>query len=176
MRAAEDADRRHELDPAAPPAGSERLADFLREHGIVAELVFPGRETPTVTAAAEALGVPESRIVKSLLFQDRDGVTVLVVARGTAKIDRRRLAEAAGLRKPQLAPADVALRVTGYPPGGTPPVGHVMPVRVLLDAAVLAEPVVYGGGGRVDAMLRIRTEDIRRLTHAEVVDLCGDAR
>jgi len=161
-----DADRHHRRDPDG------RLADYLRAHAVDAELVYPGQETPTVPAAAAALGVPEGRIVKSLLFQGRDGDTVLVIARGTAKIDRRRLAEASGLRKPQLAPPDVALRVTGYPPGGTPPVGHVMPVRVLIDAEVLEEPVVYGGGGRVDAMLRIRPADIQRLTRAEVADLC----
>ena len=169
----------HGVQGAEPDEGSAgepegRLTAYLRAHDVDAALVYPGRETPTVPAAAAALGVTEGQIVKSLLFQGKDGDTVLVIARGTAKIDRRRLAVASGLRKPQLAPPDVALRVTGYPPGGTPPVGHVMPVRVLLDVGVLEEPVVYGGGGRVDAMLRIKPADIQRLTRAEVAELCQD--
>lgn len=148
------------------------LSRYLDERGVDFKIVVPGRATPTVPEAAAALGVHPEQIVKSLVFQGKDGDRVLVIARGTAKIDRRKLAAASGMRKPQLAPAEVVLAITGYPAGGTPPVGHLTPLRVLLDQAVLEEDVVYGGGGRVDTMLRIRPEDIRRLTGASAADLC----
>lgn len=157
---------------AAHPARA--LESYLREHGIEATLLFPGRDTSTVPAAAEALGVRPDQIVKSLLFSGKDGATVLVIARGNCRIDRRKLVAATGLRKPQLAPPDVVLEQTGYPAGGTPPVGHATRLRVFLDPAVLDEPIVYGGGGRDDAMLRIRPADILRLTGARVVPLCQD--
>ena len=149
----------------------EHLDRYLRKCGVEAEIVVPGVPTPTVPAAAAALRVPESQIVKSLLFQGRDGNAVLVVARGDRRIDRHKLAGVSGLRQPKLAAPDVVERVTGYRVGGTPPVGHREQVRVVVDAAVMEEPVVYGGGGRDDTMLRISSADIVRLTGAVVADV-----
>jgi prolyl-tRNA editing enzyme YbaK/EbsC (Cys-tRNA(Pro) deacylase) len=40
-----------------------------------------------------------------------------------------------------------------------------------MDAKAAGLDVVYGGGGALDAMLRIRIADILRLTDAEVHDL-----
>jgi Cys-tRNA(Pro) deacylase len=147
------------------------LERYLAEQGVDAEIIDPGRPTPTVPSAAEALGVRTGQIIKSLLFEGDDGRVVLVVARGTQKVDRKRVADASGLRKPRLASPARVLDITGFEAGGTPPVGHRAPVPVLIDRAVLDEPVVYGGGGRVDLLLRIRSEDIRRLTRASVADV-----
>ena len=58
-----------------------------------------------------------------------------------------------------------------YPSGGTPPIGHAAELRVLMDAKAAALDVMYGGGGALDCMLRVRVADIRRLTGAEVDDL-----
>lgn len=155
----------------AETGAPEHLERFLRDRGVPGEIVVPGAPTPTVSDAAAALGVPESRIVKSLLFQGSDDEAVLVIARGDRRIDRRKLAQVSGLRQPKLASPDAVLSVTGYRVGGTPPVGHREPVRVVLDAAVMEEPVVYGGGGRDDTMLRISPADIQRLTGAVVADV-----
>ena len=154
----------------------EYLDGYLRERGVASEIVVPGVPTPTVPEAAAALGVPATQIVKSLLFQGSGGETVLVVACGDRRIDRHKVTDVTGLRQPKLAAPDVVARVTGYRVGGTPPVGHWGPVRVVVDAAVMEQPVVYGGGGRDDAMLRITPGDIVRLTGAVVADVTqGDA-
>ncbi|MDI3339040.1 MAG: YbaK/EbsC family protein [Sphaerobacter sp.] len=166
------------FDPSRAGAGADpgvaRLARYLAEHDIDAEILVPGQPTPTVPLAAAALGVDPDQIIKSLLFQGKDGDCVLAVVRGTARVSRTRLTAATGLRQPKLAPPDVVRDRTGYEPGGTPPIGHVTPVPVVVDRAVLDEPVVFGGGGSDRAMLRIRSADIVRLTGARVADLCDD--
>ena len=48
--------------------GSDDLAQYISNCGIQAELVHLAVETPTVTAAAEAVGVSPEQIFKSLLF------------------------------------------------------------------------------------------------------------
>ncbi|HVX29545.1 MAG TPA: YbaK/EbsC family protein, partial [Nitrolancea sp.] len=110
-------------------------------------------------------------IVKSLLFTSPGGGYLLVVANGQARIDRQRLAEIAGLPKLKLASPPAVLAVTGCEVGGMPPVGHDRSLPVIVDPAVLAEPVVYGGGGRIDAILRILPEDIVRLNHARLAEV-----
>jgi Cys-tRNA(Pro) deacylase len=147
------------------------LKTILQEAGVRGDLIRLDVETPTVERAAEALGVAPDEIIKSLLFQCRGGECVLVIARGTARVDPKKLAAVTGKDGWRLAKPEVVLRVTGYPAGGTPPVGHAEKLRVLMDRRAAAADVVYGGAGTRSAMLRIRIADIRRLTGAEVHDL-----
>ncbi len=156
-------------------SGPDRLAAYLRQHGVDAEILYPGKSTATVAEAAAALGVHPRQIIKSLLFQGKDGTAVLVIARGATRVDRRKLTETTGLRQPQLAPPQLVLDLTGYPPGATPPIGHLTPLKVVVDRAVLEEPVVYGGGGASDVMLRISPPEILRLTGATVADIASEA-
>jgi Ala-tRNA(Pro) deacylase len=154
--------------------GQRQLQEFLSSHRIDAEIIEPGANTPTVPAAADALGVRPEQIVKSLVFNGRSGENVIAIVRGTAKVDRRKLSQATGLRKPKLAPPEVVHDVTGYKAGGTPPIGHREKLTVYMDDAVFDEPIVYAGGGEVDAMLKITPETIRSLTNALVVDISED--
>lgn len=158
-------------DGSTEPPEHERLSRFLREREVDAEIIRPGQDTASVLSAAAALDVQPGQIVKSLLFLGKDGSTVLVIARGTARIDQRKLVAVTGIRKPKLAPPEMIQRVTGFPSGGVPPIGHATPVRVVMDRTVLDEPIVFGGGGGADAMIRIRPADIRSLTGALVADL-----
>jgi len=147
------------------------LEAFLRQAGIDGEVIRLPVGTPTVERAAGALGVTADRIIKSLLFRARDGECVLVIAAGAARVDSKKLAAVTGKDRWRLAPPEVVQAVTGYPAGGTPPIGHATRLRVLLDAKAAALDVVYGGGGALDCMLRVRIADIRRLTDAEIYDL-----
>jgi prolyl-tRNA editing enzyme YbaK/EbsC (Cys-tRNA(Pro) deacylase) len=150
------------------PAG---LLAWLRGRGVSAEIVAPGVPMPTVPLAAAAIGVPLDRIVKTLLFEDRAGRHVRVIARGEDRIDGDLLAQLAGLDRPRLAKPDVVLAVTGWPAGGVAPVGLRVPVPTWLDAGVLAADVVWGGAGTHDTLLRIAPADILLVTGASIADL-----
>lgn len=152
-------------------AAEQRLRSFLEDSASDAEIIKPAADAPTVSAAAQALGVREAQIVKSLLFQSRAGDVVLAVVKGGCRVDRHRLAEVAGLGHLKLASPDTVLSIAGFAVGGMPPVGHANPLHVIVDAAVLDEPEVYGGGGRSDLLMRIRPDEIVRLTSAHVADV-----
>lgn len=152
--------------------GPGELGRFIVEHGIAAELAPMTVETPTVTAAAAALGVEPGQIIKSLLFLVRDA-PVLVIASGDAAVDRRPIAERFGVGKKQvkLADAETVLRLTGYPAGGVPPFGHPAALPTLLDRRVLAWDAIYGGGGDDHTLLRVAPGELARVTGAEWVEL-----
>ncbi len=155
--------------PAQDPV--DRLRAFIQSSGIDAELIKSPADAATVPAAAAALGVHVTQIVKSLLFESRRGESVLVVASGTERVDRHRVAEVTGLGHLKLASPDHVLAVTGYAVGGMPPIGHESRLAVIVDEVVLQEPIVYGGGGQSDYLLRIRPDDIVRLTSATVANV-----
>ena len=144
------------------------LADFILEHDLAAEIVAPGAHMPTVDAAAVAMGVAPEQIFKSILFQAGDGRCVLVIACGNERVNLARVEAATGLARLRLAKPGVVLAVTGYPAGGTPPIGHREAVPVLMDVRVAAQEWGYAGGGRPELLVRIRSADIVRLTGATV--------
>jgi prolyl-tRNA editing enzyme YbaK/EbsC (Cys-tRNA(Pro) deacylase) len=154
------------------------VADYVRSLGLSAELVTLPDHTPTVEAAARVVGVPVERIIKSVLFLAQPNPAeaprpVLVIANGVSRVDYRRVADYLGLsrRRLKLAGADTVLDVTGYPVGAVPPVAHPAPLRTLLDRRVLDQPEIYGGGGAIDTLLRLRPADLARVTQAEIVDV-----
>ncbi len=147
------------------------LLEFLTRHGLDFELVAPGVPMPTVSLAAQAIGVPEDHILKTLVFVGDAGEFVVAIANGTRRVDSTRLAAVAALRNPRPAnPADV-LAVTGYPAGGVAPLGLPASVRVIVDAATAALDVAHGGGGQEHLLLRVQVADIIRCNNALVADI-----
>jgi prolyl-tRNA editing enzyme YbaK/EbsC (Cys-tRNA(Pro) deacylase) len=151
------------------------LADFILENDLEAEIVAPGAHTPTVDTAAAALKVSPDQIFKSILFQAKDGRCVMVIACGNGRIDIKRVQAITGLAGLRLAKPDVVFAKTGYPAGGTPPVGHREKFPVIMDARAAAQEWGYSGGGRLELMLKIKSADIIRLNSAVVEDVISDS-
>jgi prolyl-tRNA editing enzyme YbaK/EbsC (Cys-tRNA(Pro) deacylase) len=151
---------------------SSDLAGFIEAGDIKAEIVHLPVETPTVAAAAEAVGVKPEQIIKSVLFL-ADGQPVLVVANGLSRIDRKRLANVLEMsrRRVKIASGEQVLEITGYAVGAVPPFGHPARLRTLLDKGVLAETVIYGGGGESNALMRLSTPALQQVIDGEVVDI-----
>lgn len=147
------------------------LEQLIRDGEIVAEVIEPGVPTPTVPDAASALGVDERQIIKSLLFQAKNGDVVLAILSGGSRVRRQRLRDVTGLRGLEMADPATVLERTGYPAGGTPPVAHVTTFPVVIDSGVMEMSVVFGGGGRVDSLLRITPDEIVRVTQATVAKI-----
>jgi len=106
------------------------------------------------------------------VFMNAD-TPLLVITSGLSRIDRRKLAThlSVGRKKVKFATADQALSITGYMVGSMPPFGHRQTLRTLVDPTVMAMETVYGGGGDIDAMMRLAPRELLRVTGAEVQDL-----
>jgi Cys-tRNA(Pro) deacylase len=151
---------------------SQDLQKFIDQNQISAEILPMEEDTPTVPDAAQALGVEENQIIKSLVFLV-DGQPTLVIANGTHKVDNRLVARhyGVGRKRAKMARPEQALEVTGYVVGAMPPFGHRTPLRTIVDPGVVAHQEIFGGGGEIDAMLRMRPEELLRVTRAEVVSV-----
>lgn len=148
------------------------LAQFNTQNKITAEIIHLPTHTPTVAAAAEAVGARPDQIIKSLLFI-ADGQPVLVILNGLRRIDRKRLADAIGIsrRRVKIASAEKVQTITGYPVGAVPPFGHPAKLHTLLDEGVLAETAVYGGGGEINALMFLTTDELLRVITPEIVNV-----
>ncbi len=108
---------------------------------------FEKKETHTAEAAAKSLGVPLSKIVKSIVFVDENKLPLLAIVRGDQHVSRKRLQHIFNLKKAKIANQKIAEHATGYPTGGIPPIGHKNPLRTVIDPSVLENEFIWAGGG-----------------------------
>ncbi len=148
------------------------LQQFLDLHQAQAEILHLPVETPTVEAAARAVGTRPQSIVKSLLFLV-DGRPVLVIACGPQRVAASAVAQHFGLspKRVRLAGPQTVLEATGYPIGALPPFGHRRPLPTLLDRHVLEHDQVFAGGGSFTSLVRLAPGELLRLTGAQTLDL-----
>ncbi len=151
------------------------LQRFIDANAIAATIMPLAAHTATVEDAARALEVTTAQIIKSLVFLV-DGDPLLVINNGTARVDRKKLAAHLGVgrKRVKFASAEQALTLTGYVVGSMPPFGHRHPMKTLVDPAVTRLDTVYGGGGALDAMLRLTAAELLRITGAVVVAIAEE--
>ncbi len=149
---------------------SDDLQRFIDAHQIQATILPMDTHTPTVPEAAKALGVETHQIIKSLVFMVRDE-PILIINNGQARVDRRKIATylEVGRNRVKFANAEKALEITGYVVGSMPPFGHKHKLRTLVDKDVTEISEIFGGGGEIDAMMRLTPAELLNVTAAEVV-------
>lgn len=151
---------------------SAELQRFIEDKGIAATILPMSQHTPTVTDAARALGVDTAQIIKSLVFV-ADDTPLLVINNGLARVDRRKLGAILGVgrKRVRFASPEQALDITGYIVGSMPPFGHRQTLKTLIDPAVAELDLLFGGGGDIDAMMRLTAAELLRATNGQVCPL-----
>ncbi len=150
-------------------AAVRRVVAALEDAGVNAAPVEFEQSTRTAEDAAAALNVHVGQIVKSLVFVRGDEpVLVLVSGANRASLDRLKAELGAEVTR---ADAETVRRVTGYAIGGVPPVGHVRPLRTLVDADLLQYDTVYAASGTPNTIFPIDPQSLLRATGGKVVDI-----
>ena len=151
---------------------SHDLQRFIDIHQIQAVILPMDCHTPTVPDAARALGVASRQIIKSLVFMVKDS-PLLVIGCGEARIDSRKLAALFSVSRGRvkMASAQKAFDITGYVVGSMPPFGHRRKLPTVVDSVVPEMETIFGGGGDVDAMMRLSTDELLRTTEAQVASI-----
>jgi len=123
----------------------------------------------TIEDVAAFLGVPATRMIKTLVFVAPDGQPVVVLVRGDRELQEAKLAKLLGGPSP-LAEAAVVQKVTGAPVGFAGPVGLPGGVRVMADREVEVIRDGVTGANEADAHL-IHVLPGRDFPHPEYLDL-----
>ena len=155
----------------------------LDQLGIPHRVFLHEKPVHSLEEAATQRGQRPSQIVRSILFQVRDGEFVMVLMAGRAQIDWRKLRQIVKRSRVRMATDDEVLEVTGYKVGTVSPFGvknQACPelnrrVRVMIDASVLREDEISIGSGIRSVAIIMQSVDIQRaLQTAEIVSLAED--
>ena len=141
---------------------TENMADRIRE--------FPV-SSATVALAAQALGVEEARIAKSLTFK-LDERTIMVVAAGDAKVDNTRYKAAFGGKAKMLTPEEAVERV-GHAVGGVCPFAVNNGVEICLDQSLRRFATVFPAAGSSNSAIELTCDELAQLAGTNRwVDVC----
>lgn len=120
--------------------------------------------------AAEALGKPPQRVLKTLMAEV-DGKPVCVIVPSDREVSMKKLAAAfKGKSAEMLKPAD-AERLSGYKVGGISAFGQMRRLRTAIEEGALVHDLVYLNGGQRGLQIRIRPQDIVAVLDAVVAPL-----
>ena len=99
-------------------------------------------------ASAEALGVDEHSVVKTIVLVSDGKHPVIALMHGDREVSAKELARVLGVKVCEPCKPDQAQRFTGYQVGGTSPFGLRKPMPIVVQSSVLELPQVYVNGGR----------------------------
>ena len=143
---------------------------ILDEAGVEYELL-PHPRTETATAEAEALGVEQANVAKTLVISTPGGYVRAVLA-ASERIDMHKLREhlEGGKRIHLATEEDLGRDYPDFELGAVPPFGGSYD-RVLVDSRLADRESVVLEAGSHEQSVRIKTADLLALTRAEVADL-----
>lgn len=146
--------------------------EFLRAHRIAyTEHYYEYVEHGGTAVSAQALGVPEREVVKTLVMQDEHSKPLIVLMHGDRKVSTKQLARQAGKKSIDPCKPDTAQRHSGYQVGGTSPFGTRKPLPVYMEGSIQALPAIYINGGRRGFLIRLRTQDLTAVLRPQLVEV-----
>ena len=146
-----------------------RVVTALRAAGLDAQPIEMPGETRTAEQAAEAAGCALDQIVKSILFQGASGRLFLFLTAGGNQVDTARASALAGEALGR-ADANQVRAATGFAIGGVSPLGHLTPLPLWMDPALLAFPQVWAAAGTPRHIFAIPPGQLQRITGAKVAE------
>lgn len=121
--------------------------------------------------AAGKLQVDPACMFKTLVVRSDTGTLALALLSVQDKIDLKKLAQAFGTRKADLADQSLAEKTTGYVIGGISPLGGRKQLSAFIDESVILVETIYVSAGKRGMQLKLAADDLIRLAAARVVPL-----
>ena len=121
--------------------------------------------------SAEALGVDEHAVVKTLVFETDEGKPLIVLMHGNRQVSAKELARQLAVKSVHPASPDRAQKVTGYLVGGTSPFGTKTRVPVYVEGTIFELEKIYINGGKRGFLVTIAPAVLRQLLEVKDVNV-----
>ncbi|MEI2825400.1 MAG: YbaK/EbsC family protein [Dermatophilaceae bacterium] len=161
----------------------DRVSASLAAAGITPRITVLDGAARTAALAAAYLGIDIGQIANSLVFRiltaDTSSATdepLLVLTSGAHRVDTAVVAAAIGVRALGRADADFVRDRTGFVIGGVAPVGHLRPVRTLIDVDLAGYDEIWAAAGHPNTVFPTTYDQLVSVTGAEPVTVTAPSR
>ena len=149
----------------------EKVKAYFKELGIESRVKELDESSATVALAAQALGVQEGRIAKTLSFLTADHCILIVMA-GDAKVDNRKYKDYFSVKAKMLSHEDVTQYI-GHDVGGVCPFAVKSGVDIYLDVSMKRFDTVLPACGSSNSMIEVTLEELQRYAKTTSwIDVC----
>ena len=125
----------------------------------------------TAISVARKINMPPEQVFKTLLAQTNTGDHVFAVIPGDAELDLKKLAQAAGAKKAELASLKEVEPLTGYIRGGVTVMAARKPFPAFADETIELHDIISISAGQRGLQLVLSPADYLRATSATLADL-----
>ncbi|MEI2648902.1 MAG: YbaK/EbsC family protein [Dermatophilaceae bacterium] len=147
----------------------QRVAAHLTAAGVTPQITVLDGAARTAALAAAYLGIEVGQIANSLVFRLPHDEPLLVLTSGAHRVDTSLVAAHVGVESLGRADADFVRERTGFVIGGVAPVGHLAPVRTLIDVDLAGYDVIWAAAGHPNTVFPTTYAELVRITGAEPV-------
>jgi Cys-tRNA(Pro) deacylase len=122
-------------------------------------------------ASAEALGVDEHAVVKTLIFEDDAKQPLCILMHGDREVSAKTLARTIGRKSVGPCTPEVADHHSGYQVGGTSPFGLRRAMPIYMQRTILELQRIYINGGARGFLVAIDPREAERVLQPVLVDV-----
>ncbi len=122
-------------------------------------------------ASAEALGVDEHVVVKTLIFESDAKKPLCVLMHGDREVSAKGLARWLGVKQVGPCAPEVADRHSGYQVGGTSPFGLRRAMPIYAERSIFDLDRIYVNGGARSFLVAMAPADLARVLAPVLVDV-----
>lgn len=133
--------------------------------------VYPWQPHGGTSASAEALGVDEHSVIKTLIFETDTKAPLCILMHGDNEVSTKNLARAIGTKTVAPCSPEVADRHSGYQVGGTSPFGLKRQMPIYLQQTIAELPRIYINGGARGFLVAIDPRELVRVLTPTLVDV-----
>ena len=127
------------------------------------------QSTRTAGEAAAACGCEVAQIVKSMIFENAAGGTlILCLTSGINQVNTSYLSKVYRVSLKQCDTHRVRDE-TGFAIGGLAPIGHLNPIMILMDKTLLRFDHVWAAAGRPDSVFQVKPQKLADAVDARII-------
>ena len=122
--------------------------------------------------AAEKLGVPESRVFKTLVVSLDSKELAVGLIPVSSMLSMKLIAKVAGAKKAKMAEPSEVERSTGYVLGGVSPLGQKKRLKTIIDSSAEHHSTIYISAGRRGLEIELSPDDLIKLVNGDLAAIC----
>lgn len=145
----------------------DKISNLLKDQNADYSLLVDDATVVTASDGARRYGISLSETTPTLILKIKDKYCAAIIC-GDTRISFKKLKQVLAVKDISMADSQTILDLTGAKIGE---VSLINPGMItLIDSNVLKNKYCYGGSGVAKTTLRINTQDLIRITNAQVVE------